>query len=197
VSCLHPVRAALWRATQKTSTPPRLSGRARTSPHRARIATLLAQESAPNRHRKAPLIGLGSGRGSELRSAAPHPQESGMDRHPETARPRHTPARPQRRKPQLKKNPPTSAPRQPEHLPDAHPLPDRSPWPPTNANSGHSARRSGSWAIVFSWERESGFADGCSRSSDQQSQSVPSASQRNENSEALAERWDEARTRSR
>jgi RHS repeat-associated protein len=52
----------------------------------------------------------GSGRGS----AAPQPPDSGTDRHPETARPRHTPARPKTKPPAKRKTPRT--PRQPEHL---------------------------------------------------------------------------------
>ena len=52
-------------------------------------------------------------------------------------------------------------------------------------------------AISFLWELESGSSGGRSRSLDQRSLSALWASRRNESSEALAARWDEAKTRSR
>jgi hypothetical protein len=60
------------------------------TPHRAGIASLPGQESAANRHRKAPLIGPRSRPGS----AAPYPRNQERNRQARTARPRLTPARP-------------------------------------------------------------------------------------------------------
>lgn len=80
-----------------------------------------------NRDQEAGLIRPRSRPRSERRSAAPHPRNQERIGTPQTARPRHTPARPEPN-PRLKE-------KLPEHhgnqstYPDPHPFPDRTPWP--------------------------------------------------------------------
>ncbi len=111
-------------ARQKTSNPAtalREHEKATPSPRPNRHTP--RSGSAADQDRKAPLIGPGSRPGSAGRNTP----ESGTDRHPQTARPRHTPARPEPN-PRLKE-------KLPEH-PSAtgapaltSPAPDRSPCP--------------------------------------------------------------------
>ena len=107
------------------------------TPHRAGIATLPGQDSARNQDRKALLIGPGSRRGSAAHT--PRSQER-------IGTPRRQSRTPTRRgqhpNPRLKKNSQSTLNR--STYPDPHPLPDGSPWPPTNAKDSYSARRSGS-----------------------------------------------------
>ena len=100
-------------ARQKKPQPRKpTSGSTKIRPHyRAGIATLTDRNQRQDRHRKAPLIRPGSA----PRIGRPSHLESTTDRHPETARPRLTPARPTPKATAKRKTPRT--PRQPEHLP--------------------------------------------------------------------------------
>ncbi len=88
------------------------------TPHRAGFATLPDQDHGADRRLLTPRNRIGTR---------------------QTARPRHTPARPTS-KPAAKEKNSQTTPHELERLGRPSPLPDRAPWPPWNASGRHSAQ---------------------------------------------------------